>query len=261
MSSQPLSARRESPSLGPLVRILKRAGRDWGAAVLIDEQQTVDSDLRDLEAELCRLPDVAAARIVGDAVGRPIEVHILAHTGKHPKQVVRDVQSVALASFGLELDRRIVSVVQLGPNSDEPAAAGDATSVVRPRILSVDSRVAGLRATVRIGLATGNAEATGFAEGSVAALARPRLVATATLDALRQLGAIDDRLDLEAAEVVRVAADNIAIVTLVSIEPPQEQRLCGSAITYQHADDAIVRAVLDATNRRLPFLAPARAHD
>jgi len=228
--------------------------------VLIDEQQTVDSDLRDLEAELCRLPDVAAARIVGDAVGRPIEVHILAHTGKHPKQVVRDVQSVALASFGLELDRRIVSVVQLDPNSDEPAAAGDA-SVVRSRILSVDSRVAGLRATVRIGLATGTAEATGFAEGSVAALARPRLVATATLDALRQLGAIDNRLDLEAAEIVRVAADDLAIVTLVSIEPPQEQRLCGSAITYQHADDAVVRAVLDATNRRLPFLAPARAHD
>ena len=70
-----------------------------------DEAETTSTDLRDVEAELCRLPDVAAARIVADQAGRPIEVHVLAGSGKHAKQVVRDIQSVALASFGLDIDR------------------------------------------------------------------------------------------------------------------------------------------------------------
>ena len=88
---------------------------------MVDESEGGSLDLAEVEAELCRLPDVAAVRIVADGVGRPVEVHVLAHTGKQPKQVVRDVQSVALASFGIELDRRIVSVVQLGPNgSSQP---------------------------------------------------------------------------------------------------------------------------------------------
>src|ERR1700751_3829557 len=70
-------------------------------------------EFRSVEEELCRIPDVTAARIVADAAGRPIEVHILASPAKQAKQIVRDVQSVAMASFGLDLDRRIISVVQL----------------------------------------------------------------------------------------------------------------------------------------------------
>ena len=86
------------------------------------EQGIAGLDVQAIETEIGRLPEVVACRIVADAVGRPLEVHVLAHPGKHPKQVVRDVQSVALASFGLEIDRRIVSVVQLTPTG--PVARG-----------------------------------------------------------------------------------------------------------------------------------------
>src|SRR3954471_6081038 len=84
-----------------------------------------DLDLREVERELCRLPEVNAARIVEDEAGRPVEVHILASRDKHAKQIVRDVQSVAMATFGLELDRRVVSVVQLeGGVGDEGVVGG-----------------------------------------------------------------------------------------------------------------------------------------
>lgn len=73
-------------------------------------------DLAGVEGELCRIPEVRAARIVSDDDGQPVEVHVLAVPGKHAKQLVRDVQSVAMATVGLTLDHRIVSVVQL----DEP---------------------------------------------------------------------------------------------------------------------------------------------
>jgi len=221
-----------------------------------DDQQTADVDLRDIEAELCRLPDVVAARMVADGVGRPIEVHILAQTGKHAKQIVRDVQSVALASFGLELDRRIVSVVQLSSNGDTPHQAPP-TAPSRVRIVATEIRTTDLRTTVRVTLGLGEEETTGFAEGSTSMTMRQRLVAVATVDALRQLDSAAQQLEVETAQVVKIGADDVLIVTLVCLEPPHEQRLTGSAIVRQHLDDAAVRAALDATNRRLSHLAGA----
>lgn len=223
-----------------------------------DEAETTDTDLRDVEAELCRLPDVAAARIVADQAGRPIEVHVLAGNGKHAKQVVRDIQSVALASFGLDIDRRIISVVQLGPDGSEVEVVDRPASVTRPRIAALESQTSGPRSTVRVMLALGDDEAGGFAEGTAATSTRPRLVANATLDALKQLEPAAERLDVDASQQLSVGDHHVVVVTLVYADPPHQQRLVGSAIVQQSLDDAIVRAVLDATNRRLPFLTSNR---
>ena len=57
-----------------------------------------------------------------------------------------------------------------------------------------------------------------------------------------------------------VGAQDVALVTVVSVEMPLERHLSGSAIVHHSPDDAIVRAVLDATNRRLS-LAAGDAYD
>jgi hypothetical protein len=212
-----------------------------------------DLELRDLERELCRLPDINAARIVVDESGNPVEVHVLALPGKHPKQVVRDIQSVALASFGIELDRRIVSVVQFG--NDSQAGSLGTSGGPRTLIAGITAETNGLRSLVRVTLQRGEHEAVGFAEGSVAAATRHRLVATATLDALRQLDAVAECLDVDSAQVMRAGAHEIAVVTIVFVVPPGEHLVSGSAVVRSHQEsDAVARAVLDATNRRLPRL-------
>ena len=227
---------------------------------MADEQMMSALDLTEVEAELCRLPDVTAVRLVADPIGRPLEVHVLAHAGKPAKQIVRDVQSVALASFGLEFDRRIVSVVQLSANGSGHVDLSETDEVVfRPRVLTVQAQSSGLRTTVQVTLTTGDNERTGYAEGSIAVSARPRLLAEATLDALRQLEPAAECLGVDTAHITRAGAHDVVIVLLVSVDPPYEQHLSGSAIVHQLADDAVVRAVLDATNRRLPQL--ARDHE
>jgi hypothetical protein len=221
-----------------------------------------EDEVLELERELCRLPEISAARVVVDGIGHPTEVHILASGSKHAKQIVRDVQSVALASFGIELDRRIVSVVQLRAETDTADGAADLAArgsgpveLHRAVLVHVVSEVTGLRSLVRVTLARGTDEAVGFAEGSVATSARHRLVASATVDALRQLHAAAECLDVDSAQIVRVGVYDVAIVTVVFVIPPTEQLVSGSAIVRDHADaDAIVRAVLDATNRRLGSL-------
>src|SRR5256885_16510397 len=84
----------------------------------------VGIDYAEVERELCRIPEVNAARIVTNADELPVEVHILASPEKHAKQVVRDIQSVAMASFGLDLDRRLISVVPLAGEKTNGRAGG-----------------------------------------------------------------------------------------------------------------------------------------
>jgi hypothetical protein len=209
-------------------------------------------DLTDVEREICRLPDVSITRMVADPTGRVTEVHVVAHEGKHPKQIVRDVQSVALASFGLELDRRIVSVVQLDPDR-EPGPNGFA-GAPRLAIQGITAESTGLRSLVRVTLSRDGGDATGFAQGSVATTARHRLVAHATLDALRQLEPAAASIDVDHADVVRLGAHDVAVVTVVFIAPPAEHVVVGAAVVHSQQDaDAVARAVLDATNRRLAW--------
>jgi hypothetical protein len=217
------------------------------------DQEVVGVDIQEIENEITRLPEVVACRIVADSVGRPLEVHVLAHPGKHPKQVVRDVQSVALASFGLDIDRRIVSVVQLSPSGETPAE-GPKADLARTAIGSVQSQIEGRRTTIRVSLSSGDVEATGYAEGSAANATRLRLIASATLDALRQLNSGAEALEVEDASVARVGSRDVIAVALIHLDPPHEHELVGAALARSSPDVAAVRAVLDAINRRLPYL-------
>jgi hypothetical protein len=214
-----------------------------------------DLDVTEIEREICRLPDVAVTRIVADESGRITEVHVVAQGAKHPKQIARDVQSVALASFGLELDRRIISVVQLGDEqADALSVDAPATvpSAIRPVIERVAVQTTGVRAEVHVGLRLGESTAVGHAEGSTAAATRHRLVAAATVDALRRLVPAVDAIEVDAAQILRVGALDVAVVTVVHVAPPAEHVLSGSAVVTRGLDaQAVVRAVLDATNRRL----------
>jgi hypothetical protein len=179
-------------------------------------------------------------------------VHVVAHPGKHPKQIARDVQSIALASFGLELDRRIISVVQLGGDLLDPQVL---LAHARPSVVAITAEANGLRSLVRVTLGRDDEESVGFAEGSIATTARHRLVAAATVDALRQLEPAAECIDVDSAQIVRVDAHDIAVVTVVFVTPPSEQLVSGSAIVRpQQENDAIARAVLDATNRRMAYL-------
>lgn len=214
-------------------------------------------DIREVEMALCRIPAVNAVRIVEDEVGRPLEVHVLATVEKHVKQLVRDIQSMAMATFGLDLDRHIVSVVQLeGGSGDERVTDRASTGrAARVTIDHIEVTTHGVRARVAVTLAQGGELVTGEVEGSVAASTRHRLVADATLQALRRLVPAADCADVEMATVARVGNRDAALAAVVFVVPPFEEVSTGSALVRDAGPaDAVARAVLDACNRRLPHL-------
>lgn len=216
-------------------------------------------DIDAVERELRRIPEVRAARIVADLHGAPVEVHVLATPGKHAKQLVRDVQSVAIASQGLEIDHRIVSVVQL-EDLVPGIAGGDAPNPTstRPTLDGVVVERRELRCAVTVRLRSGDDIVSGHAEGSVAAASTRRVVAEATLAALVELGPASwaSCASVEAANIVRVGDRELAVAVLTVVVPPYEEIITGSApLRTAGADETVARAVLDACNRRLQRLA------
>ena len=216
----------------------------------LSSAEVEDTELAHIEKELCRLPEVNAARIVADDIGRPRELHILASADKSPKQIARDVQSVAMASFGMEIDHRIISVVQLDRSHLEPVVTP--VGQARVSIGAISSEQRGMRNHARVTLLRGDEESVGLAEGSIAESSRNRAVAQATLEALRHIVPSAESADVEMAVLVPLGSREVAVVTLVFVVPPHEEIVSGSAIVRGgNEPEALARAVLDASNRRL----------
>ena len=103
--------------------------------------------LSSCEQAIKQLTSVAAARIKANAEGEIEEIHVLAGPGRNPKQVVRDIEAVLEAQFGLQVDHKKISVAQIGEEEDEPAAAPEA---VRPKLVGVTLRTVNARAEAKV---------------------------------------------------------------------------------------------------------------
>ena len=231
--------------------------------------------LPELEEAIRQIPGVRAASVVTSAQAEPTEVHILASPGKAAKKVVRDVQSLALARYDIDLDHRIVSVVQIEDetaNGDSPAVPAvpepaadivsdpvidetddetdDESETARPSIAAITVRTSGSETEAEVTLVFADEEFAGSAVGPAAAHHRPRLVAQATLIALDPLLGVP--VEVDSAAVVTVGGNEVALVVVtVSVPRAAAQSVSGSAVLRGDDADAVARAVLDALNRRL----------
>lgn len=234
--------------------------------------------LPELESAIRDIPCVRASSVVTDPDATPVEVHVVATPGRQAKQIVRDVQSLSLAEFGIGLDHRIVSVVQIGesvpPANDVPtpiadsipttqvdtAPAPESPSARRSRhraetqqrarldCVAVSTRTSSFDAAVS--LLRGEEMLEGRATGPPLPTARLKLVADATLDAVSEhlgLLCVTDQVS-----VMDLPTTQVALVVLRLLPPGcGEQVMSGSAVVRVDEPDAVARAVLDALNRKL----------
>lgn len=218
--------------------------------------------LPELEDSLRHIPGVRAASVVTGPDAVPTEVHVLAAPGKAAKQVVRDVQSLALARFDIDIDHRIVSVVQMGDDevqaidltADAAAAltVADETAdpVVRPSIAAITVRSGNGETEASVTLAINDQMFEGTSKGPAGQSHRARLVAAATLDAVSEL--LGQPCEVESAAIVATGSREIALSVLTVMVPRTgEQVLTGAAVVRGDEADAVVRSVLAALNRQL----------
>jgi hypothetical protein len=177
---------------------------------------------------------------------------------------VRDVQSLAMAAHDLDIDHRIVSVVQFDdgedglpavirlPDTPERAEHAEPAvdSVPRPLIASISIRTAGSEADASVVVSTGDESYEGRSIGPSTMSHRHTLVARATLDAVAELLGLP--AEIEFATVTPMGNRRMAACVIqVAVPRVGELVLTGSALVRSDEADAVARAVLDALNRRL----------
>jgi len=202
-------------------------------------------DVVDLQEKISRIDGVEAARVVA-ANGHVDEIHVLARRNKPAKQLVRDVQSLSAALFGLDIDRRVVSVVQL--------ADADLDVGIRPALVDVSENLEGSRAEVTVTLRWDDSLLIGKSSGAAASSMRARQVAEATLEAVKQAIHTAAAVAISSMDVPTLGSRQVAVAQVVLVTESAERTLIGSAFVEEDVTKAVVRAVLDALNRLLPDL-------
>src|SRR5450432_976490 len=234
--------------------------------------------LPELEEALRLVPGIRAASVVTGPDAVPTEVHIVASRSKGAKQVVRDVQSLAMAGYDIDIDHRIVSVVQFDDDIDGLQPDGEARNVImlpdaatalpagqpqrdvvpdlvpdvvpRPLIAAITIRTAGAEADASVVVRTGDSSYDGRSIGPSTMSHRHTLIARATLDAISELLGLPAEVEFVTVSTMgtrRMAA----CVIQIAVPGVGELVLTGSALVRSDDADAVARAVLDALNRRL----------
>ncbi len=217
------------------------------------EQFITSALVAEIEEALAQVSEIRAARVVTSADGAIDEIHVLALPSKSPKQLVRDIESTLMAAFGIPVDHKKISIAQLGQES--AALSAEVTKPqARAKIKNINVEVAGVYVNIGVSLELEGELYTGRATGPASRTGRERLVAEATLDAIVQYLQGAFTFALEDVEIIRLGREQIAVSCVVLVTSLGEQAFAGSALVRQNDKDSIVRATLDAINRRLGFL-------
>lgn len=201
------------------------------------------------EAAINQIQGVVASRIVPDPQGGIAEVHVMASTKRPAKKIVRDIESLLFVRFGLKMDYRRVSLVQLGEEQILPLG------ISRIKLLSVnwEEEPPEVRAQVKIQSPQGTY--IGSASSADHGVPRPQLAAQATLQALQQVVGKRAELALGQVEEFPLGERRVLLVQVSYLFPAGEENLLGVSFVGQGGGlEAAARAALDAVNRRLPVI-------
>ena len=172
-----------------------------------------------------------------------------------------------MAGYDIDIDHRIVSVVQFDDDIDQAAGTDQAPAVIRlpdapstdaghvdlaprPLIAAITVRTAGTEADASVVVKTGDVSYDGRSIGPSTMSHRHTLIARATLDAVSELLGLPAEVEFVLVSTMgtrRMAA----CVIQVAVPGIGELVLTGSALVRSDEADAVARAVLDALNRRL----------
>lgn len=199
-----------------------------------------------LEAHLQRIEGIENVKVFFDERDEVAEIHVLAGPNRQPKQIVRDIETIFVTQFGMNVDHRKISVVQLKSGHD----------VVEERL-----QILGIRAstsknfiTLEVELGLRDQVFLGSQEGAASDANRLRIASAATLDAVSK--ALSDNIVFVVEDVTKCAiADQQAIVVGVScLGKLHGELFLGCALIHSDELEATVRATMDAVNRRLGLI-------
>lgn len=200
------------------------------------------------EAVIRKLRGVQAVRVETDDAGAIRIVHVLGGPDRSPKIIAVDVVSALTAQLGVQLEPRQVRVA--AQQRTEPDAPPEQ---VRLKFMGLSVSALRNTADVKVHLEDQGLMFEGIASGPNATRNRLELVAEATLHAIELYLRAPGLFVLDGVSTATVGTREVA-VCVVSLAGREEETLAGSSLVRDDPREAVVRAVLNATNRPVSWL-------
>jgi hypothetical protein len=218
--------------------------------------EKVDETAALYEELICKVQGVYSAKVkVDDADGDIIECHVLADRTRNVKQLVRDVQSALMAKFHVDLDYKLISVAQV-ENLDSIIASTRTAELaeepkpgqIRAQLKSFMMGYEGNSIKAVVEIALGDKILSGEASGIGN---RFRTLAQAVVNAVNYNIGGDAALSILDVQKFNINGQGAYAVAVFYRFKGREETLLGAAMIREDENMAVVKAGLDALNRRL----------
>ncbi|KUO51649.1 MAG: hypothetical protein APF76_13485 [Desulfitibacter sp. BRH_c19] len=203
---------------------------------------------RQIEDVIRRIKGVISCNVViSNEDGKIQEVHILSESNRQPKQMVRDIESAVMAELNIPLDHKKISVAQIKQTTP-------VSKYSRLIINSVDINGSKNWLSFKVSVKLGEFTFEGQSEGPNSKSNRYRVLAGAACQSIETVLEHKLRFIVEEVSWTNLPSCEIGTVVLSCVSENSIERVVGSCLFSTDKDITIVKAVLDALNRRIDLI-------
>lgn len=195
-----------------------------------------------MERTIEKLDSVVSSKIVLGENNSLDEIHVVSNGMRTAKQIVRDIQSVLIATYNIQIDHKKISIAEIVDENLRKAQN-------RLRIVSVAHDNNGQKATVKVTLDNHRNIFENSMVGINASRNIDRMLVDVTIKTVEEAYGYDETFILEDIKTVHISTDKAVIVVITCINDGLEQSFCGSSLIKTDYKEAVVKATLDALNR------------
>lgn len=203
-------------------------------------------NFEEMEIFLNNIKSVLSSKIINDSNNEICEIHVLSDNSRHSKQIARDIRTAMLSKFDLDVDYKIISVAQIDKNLS-------LNSEFRLLYEGYTNESSSDRIRIKTKLSLDGKEFVGEAEGIKSEKQSLLVAAISTLDAIKKIINFDYFI-VEDIQYSRIAGKEALIIAINQIDNGKENILVGASIIRNNRIDAVIKATLNAINRRLCLL-------
>ncbi|MGE5573368.1 MAG: hypothetical protein ACM3ZU_10175 [Bacteroidota bacterium] len=207
-----------------------------------------DVDIDDVNEVLSQIPGLNAVKIIVDGKRMITEVHCTSIELRSPQELVRDIETVLYAKWGLKIDHRRIGVCVF---KDMPQMELEALIGRRLKIERVYLNLGKHTADSIVELGLQGRVYTGTAVGPATKYGQYQVVAQATIAAVEAFLRTRSMLSAGEVRLIKMLDEDVVLVSVSVIGMQGEERLVGTAPVRSYETDAVARATMDAINRRL----------
>lgn len=209
--------------------------------------------IEEIEKFLKNLNDILFAKIILSGDQDIKEIHIITNHSSNPKKVIRDIESLLLAKYNIEVDYRKISIAQVKDDViDNGHMTEDSMSFPRLKLSDVKVENKENHFEVVVDLESEGKIFTGKMSGFNWDKNHEYLVARAALEGINSFLEGYFFFQIDEIKIIGLESEKkLAITSIDLIDSKKKENLVGSAIVNGNYHRAVVRAILKAANRRI----------